>query len=160
MTEKNEQFGERRENRGECGRSFDEALLTGYLDHALTQEEEQRVRVHLEDCGTCRELVEELTMMRRTTMETEFKVPTEDQWDERPRGTGSGLAFSVGWLMLIIWAVGIAGFVLGEAWQGTQSLGEKLFAFGGLSAVALLVLSVVIDRLRTLKTDRYRRVKK
>ncbi len=143
-----------------CGRPFDESLLTGYLDHALTQEEEQRVRVHLVDCGECRKLTEELAMMRKTTMGTEFRVPSDDQWDERPRGGASGLAFGVGWLMLIVWVVGVVGFALGEAWQGTQSLGEKLAAFGGLSAVVLLLLSVVIDRLRARKSDRYRRVEK
>ena len=37
-----------------CGRTFDDALLSGYLDHALTQADEQRVRIHLEDCATCR----------------------------------------------------------------------------------------------------------
>ena len=29
-----------------CGRAFDEALLSGYLDDALVQGDEQRVRVH------------------------------------------------------------------------------------------------------------------
>ena len=37
-----------------CGRTFDGALLSGFLDGALTQADEQRVRVHLEDCETCR----------------------------------------------------------------------------------------------------------
>ena len=142
-----------------CRRPFEESLLTGYLDHALTQEQEQRVRIHLEDCGSCRALVEELETMRKATMSTEFKVPSDDQWDESPRGTASGLAFGVGWLLLVIWIVGMSGFALGEAWKGTFSLPEKL-AFGGLFGVALLFLSVVIDRLRTWKTDRYRRVKK
>ena len=143
-----------------CNRSFDESLLSGYLDNVLTQADEQRVRLHLEDCGSCRELVKELAMMRKTTMATEFKVPSDEQWDERSRGAGSGLAFGVGWLMLVIWVVGVAGFVLGEAWQGTQSLSQKLLVFGGLSAVALLLLSVILDRLRARKTDRYRGVQK
>lgn len=150
---------ERKSSRA-CGRNFDEAHLSGYLDHALTQEEEQRVRIHLEDCGSCRKLVEDLTMMRRTAMTTEFSLPPDDQWNERPRGGASGLAFGVGWVILLLWLVGVVGFALGAVWQGTQSAIEKLVIFGGVSGVALLLLSVVIDRLRTRATDRYRRVEK
>jgi anti-sigma factor RsiW len=135
-------------------------MLSGYLDQVLTQEEAQRVRVHLEDCGSCRTLVEELKTMRNVAMTSEFRVPSDDQWDERPRGAASGVAFGVGWLILIVWAVGVAGFALGCVWQGTESLLEKLIVFGGASGGVLLFVSVLIDRLRIRKTDRYRRVSK
>ena len=85
-----------------CNRPFDEALLTGYLDQALTQESEQRVRLHLEDCAECRSLVDDLAAMREVTMTTQFQVPTDDQWSEAPRGPLSGLAFGLGWLILIV----------------------------------------------------------
>ena len=98
--------------------------------------------------------------MRKTAMGTEFRVPEDDQWDERSRGSASGLAFKAGWVLLVIWAVGIAGFALGEAWEGTATLTEKLLVFGGISGAALLVLSVVLDRLKARKTDRYRGVQK
>ena len=61
-----------------CGRTFDDALLSGYLDHALTQADEQRVRIHLEDCATCRMQVEQLAQLREVTMSTEFNVPADD----------------------------------------------------------------------------------
>jgi len=144
----------------ECQRPFDEALLTGYLDQVLTQEEEQRVRLHLEDCAACRSLVDDLKEMREAAMTTQFNVPTDDQWREAPRGAASSLAFGLGWLMVIVWLVGISGFVLGQLWSGPETLTEKLLAFGLASGVALLFFSVLIDRIRTYKTDRYRRVQK
>ena len=63
-----------------CGRTFDDALLSGYLDHALTQADEQRVRIHLEDCATCRMQMAQLAQLREVTMSTEFNVPSDDQW--------------------------------------------------------------------------------
>ena len=72
-----------------CGRNFDEALLSGYLDRGLTQLDEQRVRVHLEDCETCRAAVDEMKRLREVTMSTEFDVPTDDQWSEIPRSRAS-----------------------------------------------------------------------
>jgi len=51
-----------------CGRTFDETFLSGYLDRALVQGDEQRVRVHLEGCVSCRALLDELTSIRDATM--------------------------------------------------------------------------------------------
>lgn len=144
----------------DCQRPFDEALLTGYLDQVLTQEQEQRVRLHLEDCAECRALVDDLAAMRETTMTTQFEVPTDDQWSEKPRGGISGVAFGLGWLVLILWLVGISGFVLGQLWSGPESLIAKLLNFSVISGFALIFLSVLIDRIRAARTDRYREVKK
>lgn len=144
----------------DCGRGFDESLLTGYLDGALTQGDEQRVRVHLEDCDSCRRLVAGMRETREATMSTRFEMPRDDQWDEAPRGAASRLTFGLGWMMLLAWALGVAGFAIGQLWSGPESLLEKLLAFGGLSGFLLLFLSVLIDRLKTMRTDPYRRVQK
>ncbi len=143
-----------------CNRPFDESLLSGYVDRALTQGDSQRVRVHLEDCASCRALVADIENLREVTMTTQFTVPQDDQWDERPRGVASRSAFALGWLVLAVWLVGVIGFAVGQAWTGSETLVEKLLVFGGVSGVALLFLSVLIDRLRRRKTDRYRGVKK
>ena len=63
-----------------CGRTFDEAFLSGYLDQALVQGDEQRVRVHLEDCVSCRALLEELASVRDATMSSTFDIPRDDEW--------------------------------------------------------------------------------
>jgi len=143
-----------------CSRSFDESLLSGYLDDALTQGDAQRVRIHLEDCSSCHTLVVDMKRIRKATMTTPFTSPADEQWDERPQGTGSRSAFTLGWLVLIIWGVGVIGFALGHAWAGPQTWIERLILFGGGSGIALVFLSVLIDRLKNRKTDRYREVEK
>ncbi len=143
-----------------CGRSFDEALLTGFVDGALTQADEQRVRIHLEDCSECRTTVEDLQENREVTMTSRFETPPDDSWDERPRGLLSGLSFGIGWLMILAWAAVMASFALWQIFTGPENLLVKLMIFGGLSGFALLLLSVLIDRLKVLPTDRYRGVKK
>ena len=62
--------------------------------------------------------------------------------------------------MVLVWLVGVTGFILGQLWSGPQTLTEKLLAFGAISGVGLLLLSVLIDRAHTYKTDRYRGVQK
>lgn len=143
-----------------CGRTFDEALLTGYLDGVLTQADDQQVRLHLEECADCRRLIDEMRETREATMTTRFELPTDDQWNEAPRGLASRLSFGLGWVTLLIWAIGMLGLVVGHIWSDAMSLTEKLIVFGGASGAALLFLSVLIDRLKTMRQDPYRRVEK
>ncbi|MDX1501902.1 MAG: zf-HC2 domain-containing protein [Thermoanaerobaculia bacterium] len=143
-----------------CRREFEDSLLTGFLDAVLTQGDEQRVRLHLEECSTCRKEVEEMRSLRELTLSTRFRPPPDDGWDETPRGGVSRLSLRVGWAVLLIWLVGVFGFALGQVWSDADSLGERLLLFGGLLGGLLVLLSVLIDRLKSLKDDRYRRVKK
>jgi hypothetical protein len=143
-----------------CGRSFDEALLTGYLDGVLTQADDQKVRLHLEECGDCRRITEQMRETREATMTTRFKLPSDDQWNEAPRGLASQLSSGLGWILLAIWAIGMLGLVIGHIWSDSMPLTEKLMLFGGLSGAALLFLSVLIDRLKTMRNDPYRKVEK
>ena len=143
-----------------CDRKFDEALLTGYLDGALTQAEDQLVRIHLEECADCRRLIDELRELREATMTTRFELPADDQWNEAPRGLASRLSFRLGWILLLAWAVGLAGLVVGHVWTDDMPLSEKLLIFGGLSGAALVLVSVLIDRLAVMRNDPYRRVQR
>lgn len=143
-----------------CGRSFPEELISGYLDGALTQTDEQRVRLHLEDCSACRALYDELASLRETTMKTRFVLPADDQWDERPRGAVSRIFRGTGWVLTVAWLVAVAAFAAWQLATGPANALEKLTVFAGVAAVAVLFLSVLIDRLRALPGDRYRRVDK
>jgi len=141
-----------------CPTSFDQLLISGYLDQELTQSVEQRVRLHLEDCPACRELHTQLQTLREASMTTRFTEPEDTQWDERPRSALSLGARTLGWVLLILWLLATTTFGLYQAWIGAESLLERLLLFGGLSGAALLFLSVLIDRIRTARTDRYREV--
>lgn len=143
-----------------CPAAFDETLISGHLDGELTQAAEQKVQLHLEDCSHCRRLFEDLEAIRRAAMSTEFEIPDDRQWDERPQSGASRRLRHLGWLLAILWALGVSGFALWHWWQESQNVVERLLVFGGLSALALLFGSVLLDRLRSAKTDRYREVEK
>jgi anti-sigma factor RsiW len=143
-----------------CGRRFPEELISGYLDGALTQADEQRVQLHLEDCAACRALYDELAAMRDTTMKTRFVLPADDQWDERPRGAWSRMFRGTGWTLTVAWLAAVALFAAWQLATGPESPWEKLTIFAGVAAVAALFISVLLDRLRTLPGDRYRGVRR
>lgn len=143
-----------------CPHSFDEQLLSGHLDHELTQAEEQQVRVHLEDCEICREQFGQLELMRKASMSTPFAIPDDEQWNEQPRTGASHLFRGTGWILVIAWFAVSLGFA---AWTFATEPGHpliKLLVVSGLAGMGLLFVSVLLDRLRSAKTDRYRRVQK
>jgi len=143
-----------------CPTSFDEKLVSGYLDGELTQAAEQRVRLHVEECLHCRALLDDLRGIREAAMNTEFVQPTDDQWDERPRTAVSGGTRAIGWVLAVVWLVSVSAFGLWHAWIDVDNLFERLIVFGGVAAFGLLLLSVIIDRVRTARTDRYSEVEK
>lgn len=138
---------------------FDEALISGYLDGELTQGEAQRVRIHLEGCAECRATADELRKLKEVTMSSEFKVP-DDGWDEAPRGSVSHLLRNAGLVVGLAWIIGLVMWLIWELANDPEALVGLLLVGGFLLSAGLILASVLIDRRRAMKTDRYRRVKK
>ena len=138
---------------------FDEVLISGYLDDELTQGEAQQVRIHLEDCATCRATAAELQKLKEATMSSDFKVP-DDGWDETPRGGASRILRNAGLLVGLAWIVGLTMWLIWELANDPEGLVGLLLVGGFLLSAGLILASVLIDRRRAMKTDRYRRVQK
>ncbi len=139
-------------------RPFDEELISGYLDGALTQQEAQRVRLYLESSIEGKALFEEMRTLREVTTSTEFLVPADDEWPELPRGAVSWMGRSLGFTLISIWLAVVTAYAL---WKFLAQAADpfQIFLFLGLpGGVVLLFLSVLVERLRELKADRYRGV--
>lgn len=94
-------------------------------------------------------------------MNSESQVPEDTQWDETPRGGLSRTLHNAGWLIAGAWVVGIAAFLVWQMATGSESIQvEALIGFALLLALVLIVLSALVDRLKTRKDDPYRKVQK
>jgi hypothetical protein len=143
-----------------CPHDFDDSLISGAIDGQLTQADDQRVRIHLEDCAVCRTLKDELSELREVTMGTEFNTPADDQWNELPKSGGSGLTRGLGWIFAIVWLLVMTGWGLWTSWNEAESNLVRFLIFGGIGAGVLLFLSVLFDRMKAARTDPYREVKR
>ncbi|MDH3295262.1 MAG: zf-HC2 domain-containing protein [Acidimicrobiia bacterium] len=140
---------------------FDETMISGYLDGELTQGDTQRVRLHLEGCDGCRRLADDLRKLSDATMATDFRTPSDTQWDETPRTSASRLFHTSSWILGMIWVIGLVGFVVYQiATDGESTRFDGLIPLGLVATFGLAVLSALIDRVQTRKTDPYRKVKK
>lgn len=140
--------------------AFDEALISGYLDGELTQGDRQRVRIHLEDCPECSELADEIARLREATVTSEFQAPEDNQWDEAPRGAASSVFRNFGWAIAAVWTIALVGWGLWLAATDSENWFAAMLVFGFFAAGILIFLSVLIDRLKSRRTDRYRKVEK
>jgi predicted anti-sigma-YlaC factor YlaD len=143
-----------------CGRRFDEALLSGYLDGALTQQERQQVSLHLEGCPSCRAEVDDLSALRAAARGTAFALPADGEWGELPRTAGTRALRLGGWTLLLVWLAVVVGSGLVELMRAAVPAWERVAVAGIVAGLVLLLLSVLLDRLRELRHDRYRRIQK
>jgi len=66
-----------------------------------------------------------------------------------------------GWVILIVWSIVTVGYSIFQyAMSPGEPLFEKILVFGFFLGVALLFLSVLSERLRDAKSDRYKGVMK
>ena len=139
---------------------FNEELLSGYLDGALVQQDEQRVRVHVAASPEARKLLDQLRQMREAARATKFVRPPDLQFSERPKSGVSRLSRFFGAWVVGTWCAALIGYTF---WQVAVDEGPwfpKALFFGIFSGLGLLLLSVLLDRLRDPKDDRYRGVEK
>jgi anti-sigma factor RsiW len=143
-----------------CGRRFDEALLSGWVDGMLTQQERQQVQLHLDTCALCRRELADLVALRDAARHTPFLVPADEQWSELPKTTGSRVLRLSGWALLATWLAVMTTVAVVLLLRSGAPAWERLLVIGGAGGFALLLLSALLDRLQQLGTDRYRRVQK
>ena len=133
---------------------IDEELLSGYLDGALSQLETQRVRLGLEQDPELLHSFRQLRLLREAALSTRFEAPAEPDWPELPQSPPSRYSRFAGWLLVVGWGlmmlfIGIYELLSGHSWL------EIVLFLALPSGLVLLFLSVLLDRLKSLKNDKY-----
>lgn len=134
---------------------IDETLLSGYLDGTLSQLDGQRVRLGLEADAELRRTFRQLRLLREAALATRFAAPDEIAWPELPQSLPSRYSRLAGWLLVVGWILLLAVVGLGELWSGHHGWLEIVLFLALPGGLVLLFFSVLLDRLKSLKTDRY-----
>ena len=134
-------------------------LLSGYIDGELTQQQRQLVSLHCEDCNDCQELLSGLREMREKIGKARLSEVGEDKWRETMNDNTVKTTRQIGWLMFIAGLLAIAGIgVFGFLFSNEVSFGMKLIIFAVYGGLAILLISVLRQRLIERKTDKYKDV--
>ncbi len=138
-----------------------QSLLSAYLDGELTQADNQRVRLHLEDCGECRTALEQMTTLQRLTAEIRFPEPPDDLMEALGRSVSVEAPRRLGWGLIL---AALAACVVYLAIQALRHLRGpsfiELVAGAVVAGFVLLFLSVLRQRWLERPHDRYRKVRR
>ena len=133
--------------------------LSGYIDGELTQQQEQRVRLHIDACAECREQFERLQALRKEVGSSRLSPLSEDVWREHMNNPTVQLSRGIGWLLFIAGVLGISGLAVYEFVIDT-SMPTHIKVITGLiwAGLGALLVSVLWQRVIERKTDKYKDV--
>ena len=135
------------------------AMLSGYIDGELTQQERQRVEVHCDACSTCSQERDELMALRSDMGKLKLSTIGEDHWRENMNDVTVKTTRGIGWLLFGGGILAVAGFGLfAFIFSDHISTTEKLIAGAIYGGLAILFISVLRQRLIERKTDKYKDV--
>ncbi len=137
-----------------------EELLTGYLDSELTQQESQRVAVHIEQCEDCRKTWRQLQQLQQAVQETRYPNLEQEKLETMMNDLTSKSLQGIAWFALSAGLAMIIAFAVYAFWVDTgmpwyHKLAMSLIWGGGIG----LFISVLRQRLIAWKSDKYRKVK-
>jgi len=131
-------------------------LMSGYLDHELSDDNRERLEGHLRSCKTCREEFERMKRLINAASGLEVEPPPEEVWDTFIEGVYNRIERQTGWLVVILGAAALAAWgiyvFLTEPWG---SVLEKLLVATPVVGLAVVFVSILRERLFVAKTDRY-----
>jgi hypothetical protein len=140
-------------------------LMMAALDGELSGAEHDELRELLAaDAGLRREF-ERLQRVKEVTSTMEMRQPPEEVWDPYWTSVYNKAERGVGWILVSIGAIILAGYGL---WHAAEAIVAdtnlpgfvKIALFGLFLGVAVLLVSVVREKLFTSRHDRYREVKR
>ena len=146
-------------NEGQVMDRHVDEMLSGYLDGELTQQNRQRVDLHLQRCDACRRNLQDLAALRERMGRARLGTDHTDKWREMMDDTKVKVSLGVGWLLLIggilvIAGVGLYHFVT----DASTGWGVKLMVSAPYAGLAALFVAVLRQRLLERKTDKYKDV--
>ena len=136
-------------------------LLSGYLDGELTQRDRQRVDLHLANCARYRTRLRELSALRASVGRLRLDMDPKDRerWRKVMDNAFERTASGIGWVLVVGAVFVLVGYAGYEFLLADVEPPMVKWAVGALYlGLAVLLLSVLRQRLKARKTDKYKDV--
>jgi predicted anti-sigma-YlaC factor YlaD len=140
-------------------------MMMAYLDEQLGEQDSRTFEMHLESCSRCRAELEEFRELKRLTDDVKLLEPEERIWQQYWSGVYNRIERGIGWILLSVCGILLViylGFKAIEEIIKDPTVGLLLKAalLGFIAAVAILLVSVLRERLYFWKKDRYKDVRR
>ena len=125
-------------------------LLSGYIDGELTQQQQQRVRIHCDSCAACAKELEQLENLRREVGRSRLSPLSDDIWREHMKEPTVEITRGLGWILFIAGVLGISAIGIYEFVIDT-SMATHIKVITGLVWLGLGALLVSVLRQRLIE---------
>lgn len=133
----------------------------GYIDGELSQEEKARLEAHLKECDKCQQSLAEYKKLREVSSTMRFKEPKDAIWDKQWHRIANTLTRGISWLLIAVGIAIIVGFAIYQFIQepGVDAI-VRVAIFALFTGFFLLLVSILIERIKEYKTDKYKEIDK
>ncbi|MBN2182157.1 MAG: zf-HC2 domain-containing protein [Sedimentisphaerales bacterium] len=140
-------------------------MMMGYLDNELDDEQKRRFEEHLKACSECTDELREFQKLKEITDEVTLVEPEEKIWQEYWGGVYNRIERGLGWILLSVAGIILiiyGGFRAIEGIIKNQDVAMilKVGLLILLTALAILFVSVLRERIFFWTRDRYKNVRR
>ena len=140
-------------------------LMMAYLDDELDAEQKKTFEEHLASCRKCSAELKEFEELKQLTDNVKLIEPEDRIWQQYWSGIYNRLERGIGWIMFSVAAILLliyAGFKCIEQMiqDPTIETWLKVAMLVLLAGLAILLVSVIRERLYFWKKDRYKDVRR
>lgn len=140
-------------------------MIMGYLDNELEDDQRRAFEEHLASCPQCRGEVEEFRRIIQVTDEVTLAEPEDRIWQQYWSGIYNRIERGVGWILFSVAAILLliyGGFKAIEeiVKDPTVDIILKAGLLVLIAGLAVLLVSVLRERLYIQKKDRYKDVRR
>ena len=141
------------------------ALLMGYLDDELDDEQKNSVSLHLASCPQCTAELEEFRKLKQITDQVTLTEPEDRIWQNYWSSVYNRTERSIGWIIFSISAIllliyGGFKFIEELVKDPTVDIILKAGLIALIIGLAVLFVSVLRERIYFRKKDRYKDVRR
>lgn len=138
-------------------------LLMGYIDGELGETERVELEAHLTKCPSCRKEESSFRSLSEMTESIQFVEPTEGEWRVHWEGIYNRLERGAGWILLSLGVIVLlfygsyhllVDFLMNASYSLVLRVGVGLATAGAV----VISVSVIRERLRLFRVDRYEEV--
>ena len=140
-------------------------LMMGYLDGELDDEQKRSFEAHLAACPQCESELKEFRKIKQITDEVVLAEPEDKVWQQYWGGVYNRIERGVGWILFSAAAILLliyGGFKAIEEIVKDPEVGIilKVALLTLIAGLAVLLVSVLRERLYFRKKDRYKDVRR
>ena len=140
-------------------------LMMGFLDDELDGEQKKDFLQHLDSCSDCKAELEEFKRLKEITDEVSLVEPEDKMWQQYWSGIYNRIERGAGWILFSLSAILLliySGFRVIEKLikDPTVDIILKAGLLVLIAGVAILLVSVLREKLYFRKKDRYKDVRR